>query len=51
MCVRENNATTPSPKGCDTRLAGLLTLEYNNANAFALQQIEAEEEARLTKEA
>jgi hypothetical protein len=51
MCVRENDATTPSPEGRDTRLAGPSTLEHDDADAFALQQMEAEEEARLAEEA
>lgn len=51
MCVRENDATTPSPEGQDTRLADPSTLEHDDADAFALQQMEAEEEARLAEEA
>jgi hypothetical protein len=51
MCVRENDATTPNNECFDTRLAGPSRLEQDDPDAFALQQMEEEEEARLAEEA
>ena len=51
MRVRENDVTTPNNECFDTRLAGPSRLEQDNPDAFALQQMEEEEEARLAEEA
>jgi hypothetical protein len=51
MRVRENSATTMNREGPDTKLAGPSTLEHDDPDAFALQQMEEEEEARLAEEA
>ena len=49
--VKENEAFAPSCEGSHTRLEGSSTLENDDPDAFALQQMEAEEEARLAEEA
>ena len=51
MCVRENDATIPTIAGPDARLAGPSIPELDGPDAFALQQMEEEEEARLAEEA